>query len=86
MAPVRGCWNLQQPGVQRLAAGTPLTAARRSVGSMSRLGQESPSVDRVPHERMADMRHMDADLVRPAGLQAGMSSSEATSPKRSFSA
>ena len=33
------------------------------------LGQEAPSIDVIPHKRMADMRHVHADLVRAAGLQ-----------------
>ena len=41
----------------------------RRLGQAGRLGLEARAVDIVADQRMADMGHMDADLVRAAGLQ-----------------
>ncbi len=55
-------------GVERLPAER---SERRLASSPSspRLGLEARAIDRVAQERMADRGHMNADLMRAAGLQ-----------------
>ena len=55
-------------GVQRLAV-EPLERVSALWGKPRRLGPEPGSIDRIAKQGMADMGEMDADLVRPPGLQ-----------------
>ena len=60
--------ELQHVGMQRLAVerlDDPAGLIRQKIG----LGPEAGAVDGIAQQRMADVCHVDADLVRAAGFQ-----------------
>ena len=60
----------EQPGMQRLAVESASTSERGPVRAAGRFGQEALAIILIADQRMAERRHMDADLVRAAGFEA----------------
>ena len=68
-SPVAGMLETEDRGVQGLAARGPRGPPAARLGEAVGLGLEAGPVERVAEQRVADMGHVDADLMRPPGLE-----------------